>query len=133
MHERMAFTASGGRRLSSLGPGDRAVLYVARGAFHNPTRDRSRLAGLVEVTGIPVTDAPVVIAGRRYPVTVAIRPLVVLPERAGPPVADLVADLKLVCRPEAWGMYFRTSPIRVSDGDFTVLEAAVRRAAAQVR
>jgi hypothetical protein len=125
----MAFSRAAAGRVAGMGPGDRAVLYVARGAFHNPGRDRSHLAGLVEVAGEPAEGDPVEIAGRRYPVTVPIAPLVVLPERAGPPVAELAGRLSFVRRREAWGMYFRTSPLEVGPDDFAVLERAVRRAA----
>ncbi len=43
------------------------ILYVARGAFHNPTRDESQLIGVAEVT-TPVRRfrRPLELAGRRF-------------------------------------------------------------------
>lgn len=125
----MAFSPAAVRRGLGVGRGDRAVLYVARGAHHNPTRDRSHLAGVVTVTGT-ASPCEVEIAGGRYAACVPIRPEVVLPERTGPAVADLAPRLSFVRRPDHWGAYFRTSPIEVSPADFAVLESAVRAAAA---
>ena len=52
-HEIMAFPKAARRRIREMGRGDRAVLYVTRGAFHNPTRDEARLGGLATVLGDP--------------------------------------------------------------------------------
>lgn len=123
-HDRMAFSAAAATRARAMRDGDRALLYVTRGAFHNPTRDSSRLAGIATATGT-VTDEPIEIGGRRFPVSVPIRIDVLLPERSGPEVAPLVERLSLVKRPEVWGMYFRGSPMRLSEPDFRVLERTV--------
>jgi hypothetical protein len=126
----MAFSSAATKRGLRVARDDRAVLYVTRGAHHNPTRDRSYLAGVVAVTG-EVAPADVDIAGTRYVAVVPIQPLVVLPERAGPPVVDLVGRLSFVRRPQSWGAYFRTSPVAVTPDDFAVLEGAVRTAASR--
>jgi hypothetical protein len=62
------------------------VMYVARGAFHNPTRDRSQLAGLAKVTS-PVRQLrrPVKIADREFVCACSLRLGAVLPERGGVP------------------------------------------------
>ncbi len=121
----MAFAAHAAARLRGMAPGDRAVLYVTRGAFHNPTRDRAYLAGLVEVTSPPRETEPLEIAGRAFSILVDFTPVRVLPERQGPPVRDLVPRLQFVKRPEVWGQYFRASPIRLGGGDFHVLSDAI--------
>ena len=125
-HGRMAFSATGAARAQAMRDGDLAVLYVTRGAFHNPTRDSSRLAGLATVSGA-VTDDPVEVGGRRFPVSVPIRVDLLLPERSGPEVAPLAKRLSFVRRPEVWGMYFRGSPMRLSEPDFRILERTVVR------
>jgi hypothetical protein len=121
----MAFRSHALPRLGSMAPGDRACLYVTRGAFHNPTRDEARLAGLVQVLSVPEVVKPIDIAGGKFSIVVKFKPIRVLPEREGPPVRPLVERLTFIRRPAAWGHYFRSSPIKVTEGDFRKLEAAV--------
>lgn len=121
----MAFPKHAARRLQRLAAGDRAVLYVTRGAFHNPTRDRARLAGAVTVTSAVRAAEPVIIAGKPFTWLCEIEVDIVLPEREGPEVRHLADQLEFVRRPEVWGQYFRQSPISVSEVDFRRLEAAV--------
>jgi hypothetical protein len=122
-HKRMAFSRAG-VRAEAMREGDRAVLYVARGAFHNPTRDTAHLAGLATVTG-QATSTAVEIGGRRFPVSVPIRIDLLLPERTGPEVAPLADRLSFVKRAEVWGVYFRNSPKRLAETDFRILAGAV--------
>jgi hypothetical protein len=105
--------------------GDRAVLYTTRGAYHNPTRDEVRLVGVATVTGSCEPAEVLEIAGREFawacPITVAL----LLPDRQGPRVRELAARLDRVKRPEAWGGYFRSSPVEVNEHDWSVLVEAV--------
>lgn len=126
--QRMAFADHADRDVARMRPGDRAVLYLTRGAFHNPTRDRARLAGLATVTGAPHRRRAT-IAGREFTWQVPIRIDLLLPERAGPEVAPLAPQLSFVRRPEVWGQYFRRSPRPLTDTDFALLAAAVEDAA----
>jgi hypothetical protein len=123
----MAFTTAASAHLRGMAKGDRAVLYVTRGAYHNPTKDASKLAGLVTVLDTPMLGAPVVIGGREFPWSVPILADLVLPERQGPEVLPLVSRLSFVGNRSAWGQYFRTSPKRISLSDFEVLAAAIAR------
>lgn len=120
-HRRMAFPASAASRVAGMDSGDQAVLYLSRGAFHNPTRDVSRLGGIVRVTSAPRRGRPVTIAGREFEWFAEIQPEMLLPERQGPAVKALADGLDLVKRPEVWGQYFRTSPIEVGEKDFEVM------------
>jgi len=126
-NRRMAFTGASGRRASSMKKNDDAILYVSRGAFHNPTRDYTRLAGYARILGTPRAGSPVSIAGREYCVFVDIKPVRVLPEREGPEVRHLARRLQRVKRPEVWGQYFRGGPLRLSERDFRILKNAVDR------
>lgn len=127
-HDTMAFAAHAAARIAPMGAGDRAVLYVTRGAHHNPTRDVARLGGLVTVLGTPQRPRRAIrIAGREFTHTVAIRVDVALGERSGPEVKPLAAALDRVKKPPVWGQYFRGSPIAVSEHDFEVFAAAVRQ------
>ena len=113
-------------RLRPMGEGDRAVLYVTRGAYHNPPRDLARLGGLATVLDEPARRRrPVVIGGREFVWTVPIRVDVALPEREGPEVQPMTPKLSFVKRPEVWGMYFRNSPKQIPKKDFALLERAV--------
>ncbi|MBY5162099.1 EVE domain-containing protein [Salsipaludibacter albus] len=125
-HDRMAFPEHAAGRISRMEPGDRAILYVTRGAFHNPTRDRAHLAGVTRVTSDPrQVDDALVIAGRDFTWTVGHEPEMLMDERHGPHVRPLVERLEMVRRPESWGSYFRASPIEISADDFDLLRNAV--------
>ena len=50
-NETMAFADHAAGRIRPMAAGDTAVLYVTRGAHHNPTRDVARLAGIATVVG----------------------------------------------------------------------------------
>ena len=129
-HARMAWTQASARRASVVRPGDRLVLYVARGAFHNPTRDRSQLLGLAEVTSpcggsTGPSRSP---GGRSWPgATFASR----WPSRSagGVPVRELVDRLSFIRRKEVWGQYFPSGLVALPSPDLRVMEAALRRAA----
>ena len=122
--EVVAFPESASARIGSMAEGDRAVLYVTRGAFHNPTRDEARLAGLATVQGSPEA-ASVTIAGRDFVWKLPIRIEKILPERTGPSVKPLASRLEMVKKPEVWGQYFRSSPIRISVKDYSLLARAI--------
>ncbi len=85
------------------------MLYVTRGAFHNPTRDRSQIIGLATVKS-PVTRlrTPVAIGGREFMSACDLDTQIALPERQGLPVEPLAANLSFVKRKEVWGGYFRS-------------------------
>ncbi len=131
-HERMAFSPGLSRRAARIQPGDALVLYVTRGAFHNPTRDRSQIAGLASVKS-PVTRLrrPVVIDGREFTSACDLEIDVVLPERQGLPVEPLVVNLSFVKRKEVWGGYFRSGLVQLPDRDFRTLSKALERLAGQ--
>ncbi len=109
-HSRMAWTEASATRASRIRPGDRIVLYVGRGAFHNPTRDESQLLGFAEVTS-PVRrlPRPVELGGRTFVVGCDLRLERVLPERHGVPIRPLVGRLSFVKRKDVWGQYCRGS------------------------
>lgn len=124
---RMAFPPSAGSRAGRIGKGDRAVLYTARGAYHNPSRDEARLAGLATVTGPCERIDGVEIAGREFTWACSITVDLLLPERQGPSARELATQLELVKHPDAWGGYFRQSPIKINEHDWQVLADAVQQ------
>ncbi|MDP9340675.1 MAG: hypothetical protein M3Q23_00925 [Actinomycetota bacterium] len=127
---RMAFSEGQCRRASAIRPGDELVVYMGRGAFHNPTRDRSQLAALARVTSdIRALSPPVSIAGREFACGCTLEILMSLPERSGVPVQPLVGRLSFVRWKEVWGQYFRAGLVRVAPNDMQVLRTALGQAA----
>jgi hypothetical protein len=128
-NKKMAFTEARCRRAAELRRGDDVVLYVTRGAFHNPTRDEPHLAALMKVrsaaTGL---DPPLELVDRTFHCQVGLTPVVVLPERKGVNVRPLVRRLRHVKRPEVWGQYFRSSLIELTAHDMRVIGSALREA-----
>jgi hypothetical protein len=127
-HNAMAFPERAATQVAKIRRGDRAVLYVSRNAFHNPTRDESRLVGLVRVTSDAAVHRLTKIGTREYSWLLRFYPDTILDERTGPPVRPLVKRLQRVKRPEVWGGYFRSSPIEIVEEDFRVLASAVAKA-----
>ncbi len=103
----------------------RPGVYVTRGAYHSPTYDEARLAGVVEVVSEARKRKPVDIAGREFVYTLDFNPLILTPERQGPGMRPLAAGMERVKRPEVWGQYFRNSPIELSRKDYELLDKAV--------
>lgn len=133
-NSRMAWTAGSASRASRVTRGDGLILYVARGAFRNPTRDRSQLGALAEVaSAVRIFRRPVAIAGREFVCGCDLDIEASLPERAGVPVAGLVGELSFVRRKEVWGQYFRSGLMSVSEEDFGVMARAIRRSAVDLR
>jgi hypothetical protein len=130
---RMAWTAGSARRAGLIRPGDRLLLYVSRGAFHNPTRDESQLVGVAEVAS-PVARLrkPLAMAKREFVCACSLRFEVTLPEREGVNIRSLVERLTLVRRKEVWGQYFRSGLVQVSARDFKIMADAVRRRAREL-
>lgn len=121
----MLFPGHAGPRARRIADGDRAILYVARGAYHNPTRDDARFTGIVTVTSDCRRQRPVAIGDRDFEWSCRFVVDQLLPERTGPLVRDLVNDLEYVKKPEVWGVYFRQSPIPLGESDFTLVSDRV--------
>jgi hypothetical protein len=123
----MAFASHASTQMARMDRGDVAVLYVTQGARHNPTRDKSRLAGLATVLSKPTQDQELDIAGRSFSWSCPIRIDLLVDENSGPLVSDLVAKLDLVRQTHSWGAYFRRSPLELSKHDFDIFSAALTR------
>jgi hypothetical protein len=126
-HQRMAFSEGLSSRARSIDIGDELVLYVTRGAFHNPTRDRSQFVGLAGVTG-PVrrARAPIVIAGREFVSSCPIEVEAALPERTGVMALELVPQLSFIKRKEVWGQYLRWGLVKIPGADHRLIRLAIR-------
>ena len=128
---RMAWTEASAGRASGIHAGDRRVLYVARGAFHDPTRDESQLVGLARVANTARRlRCPVKLARRRFVCRCDLRFELVLPEGAGVPVPRLVDRLSFVKRKDVWGECFRSALVQVPPDDLDLMAAAIHHHAA---
>jgi hypothetical protein len=126
---RMAFSEGLARRATGIRSDDHLVLYVTRGAFHNPTRDHSQLAGLARVTSdVRPLREPVQIAGRPFVAACRILAEIVLPERGGLEFAPLIDRLAFIKRKAIWGQYLRAGLVRLPTADADLLTAYIRKA-----
>ncbi len=105
--------------------GDGVALYVTRGAFHNPTRDRASIVGVGHATGSP-SRAPMTIEGHTFPWTCPFDLDVEFPLRSGAPFAPLVPELSFIRKKEAWFNYVRRALVPIPDGDYQILAGACR-------
>jgi len=120
--ERMAVNA----RLTALpDPGDRIVLYVTRGAYHNPTRDRSQVIGLAEATGRP-SIGRIEVAGRSYGKSFGLRLDDIADIGRGLPFEPLVPRLGFIANKASWGGALRRPVVKLPESDFSVIESAFR-------
>jgi hypothetical protein len=127
-NRRMAFSAGTCPRASQINPGDDLILYVARGAFHNPTRDRSRLGGLATVnSSVTPFRRPVKIAEREFTCGCDLDIRLLLPERQGVPMDPLVLKLRFIKRKDRWGSYLRGGLIPLPRRDFRMLVRELER------
>jgi hypothetical protein len=75
----------------------------------------------------PVTPLrrPVVIDGRAFTTACDLEIDVVLPERQGLPVEQLVRQLSFIKKKSVWGGYFRSGLVQLPDGDFRTITRAL--------
>ena len=125
-HNAMAFPSEARSRAASIGRGDQAILYLSAAAFGDAIGISSRLVGIVRVSTQAPERRPVRIGKRNYTWAVDFKKEFILEEMDGPPVKGLVHKLELVKQPENWGQYFRGSPIEIPEGDFRLMEQAIK-------
>lgn len=114
-----------GIRTNELRPKDRFVVYVSRGAFHNPTRDEAQVVASGIVTS-QVESKPVTVCGERFKQSVRIRfDGIPLKARHGVPFVPCVPKLRFIRKKESWGCYVRRSLIRIEDRDYELLADAI--------
>jgi hypothetical protein len=124
--------AVNGRVAALPDPGERVALYVTRGAYRNPTRDRAQIIGLAQVTE-PPEISEVVVAGRSYAKSFGLRFDDVAEPRAGLPFEPLVPRLRFIGNKASWGGAVRRPVVRLSEADFRVIEEAYRAHRSQRR
>jgi hypothetical protein len=129
--QRTAFATHRARDAARLQAGDRLFLYTARGCFHNPTRDRGRVAGLATVRAEPAPLAePVRFGEREYALGLDLAIDVLAPPRGGVELAPLVPELDSFPNKDAWSATMRRSLVPLTDRDAERLERELRPLAA---
>jgi hypothetical protein len=127
-NNRMAFSPGTCRRAARIQKGDPVVLYVGRGAYHNPTRDRSQIIGVGTVeSAIRPLARPIEIAGREFTCACDLSLALIFPERDGVPVEPLVPRLTFIPRKEIWGQYLRTGLVEISAADVRTISSAMNK------
>lgn len=121
---RMAFPATPRREVADLREGDRLLLVSTRGAFHNPTRDRTRVIGAATVvTTVEPFDDPVALAGRVFASGCSIKLESLAPYLDGVELAPLVERLDAFRGHSEWGMMLRRPLVFVSNADEVLLSS----------
>lgn len=126
-NQKMAFSAGKCSRARRIRREDRLIFYMARGAYHNPTRDRSQLMGIATVEGdVNPLSRTVLIQGKQFTCGCPLRIEHILPERRGVPFDDrFVQRLRFIKRKEVWGQYLRSGLVHLDGRDAAVLYRAV--------
>jgi hypothetical protein len=118
--ERMAFTH--GR--SQLVEGDRLFLYVTRGCFHRPSRDRGRIIGEATVAGpVKSLPEPVVFGDRAFPFGCDLQITGLAARDTGPDLRDLVGKLHLFPDPQTWSVRLRRVLVSLDAHDAAILHS----------
>ena len=124
---KMAFRAA--TRPERLSPGDPFAIYVSRGAHGDPNHDEAQIAAIGRIAS-PVRKRRLVVkGGGAFDAVCDLEFDQQLPLREGVPFRPLVNQLQFIRFKEGWGAYLRRTIATLSDGDFRVIETAVKRAA----
>lgn len=119
---RMAFPSTPRREVGALREGDVLFLLSTRGAFHNPTRDRTRVIGRARVTSSVLRfDTRLELAGRIFESGCSLRIMSLAPYREGVEIAPLAGDLDVLVGKTHWGMLLRRPLVRLNEADAALL------------
>jgi hypothetical protein len=125
--QRMAFPPNRARDAQALRNGDELLLYVTRGCFHNPTRDRGRIVGEAQVKAEVVElDEPVTLAGREFTSGCPIDVRSLAPLGEGVELAPLVPDLTSFSSKTGWAMALRRPLLTLTSEDAAMLRRRLR-------
>lgn len=125
--QRTALPAARSRDAGALLPGDQLLIYVTRGCFRNPTRDRGRVAGLATVRGRPGRlRRPVRVGEREFHLAIPPEIELLAPARQGVELAPLVGQLESFPDPRSWSARLRRSLVPLTEKDARLLVSKLR-------
>jgi hypothetical protein len=131
---RMAFQAHRAAQAArQLEPGVQLLLYVTRGAFHNPTRDRGQVIGEAIVAS-PLTslDDALSMAGRKFTVACDLDIRAIAPRSEGVDLAALVDQLESFPVKHAWSARMRQPLVAFTDSDSQEVRRRLRGSTAGI-
>jgi hypothetical protein len=118
VNKQMAFPATPRKEVSALRPGDKLFLLTTRGAYHNPTRDRTRIIGTATVTSqVSRLDVSIEIAGRLFESSCRIRVESLATCLSGLEVSPLVPRIDELRGYKNWGMRLRRPLVPLTEAD----------------
>lgn len=125
---RMAFPATPRREVAALREADQLFLVTTRGAFHNPTRDRTRVIGTAIVTTrVERFDETLELAGRTFESGCSIEVTSLAPYLAGIELSPLAHQLDALRGQAHWGMLLRRPLVPIGDADAALLRHELGR------
>jgi hypothetical protein len=128
---RMAFPARSRRQAVLLAPGESLFLYVTRGCFHNPTRDRGRIIGEAHVVAtVTELKEPIRFEERVYPIGCEIEVTSLVPRGLGVELASLVDSLRVFPDKASWSAWMRRTLLPLGDADVKVIRRRLSGAVA---
>lgn len=118
-----AFPSTPRREVLALKPGDELVLLTTRGAYHNPTRDRTRVIGTATVkSNVAQLNPEVEFAGRTFPRGCQIRLESLAPYSTGPDIGMLANQIHAFHGEKNWGMLLRKPLVLLDESDLLLLK-----------
>lgn len=126
-HRIMALERHRARMARPLSAGTELLLYVTRGAFNNPGRDKGRVIGAARVTNPPGSLAhPVTIRGRCFEVGFDFELASLTPRGRGVDLASFVGQLDAFPIKHAWSTQLRKPLLAMPDHDAALLRRELR-------
>jgi len=123
---RLAFPATQTKKALSMSGGDAFVLYVARGAFNNPTRDRAQVVAHGALLDQPTAfKKPIHVGEREFASGCRVTFRAKLLPRQGVPFVPLVPRMSFIRRKDVWSVYVRTSLVLLPASDLRILVKAI--------
>lgn len=127
LNEQMAFPPTPRREVSALQPGDELVLLTTRGAYHNPTRGRTRIIGTATVKSkVTQLNPQVKIAGRTFVSGCRIKLKTLAPYSTGPEIGPLAPQIHALRGQKNWGMLLRKPLVPIDDSDVALLKSELQ-------
>jgi hypothetical protein len=126
----LAFPSTRRREALTIAPGDEIFLYVTRGAYHNPTRDRAQIcAAFLAHRSAEALAAPILIAGREFLFLLPVVAQVVAAPRRGADFASMAESMEFIPAGCSWAPFLRRAIFLVPSHDAAVLRRELSRAA----
>ncbi|MET8007917.1 hypothetical protein [Nonomuraea glycinis] len=120
--QQMAFPPTARAEVRDLKPGDELFIYITRGAYQNPSRDRGRVVGrATAVSAVEWLPEAVKIGPREFPRGCKIDVHKLAPWGAGVELVPLLARMEVFPVPQVWSAKLRRPMLRIPASDAALL------------